>query len=91
MAASAVPGSKPLVGSVQIDHEKVQAFGGSPAHEDMSLASLIPNSGIILIGEGAPEVEEPLEKRQQLQLPSGHKIRVSAPALRDGNVLCSVL
>jgi hypothetical protein len=68
-----------------------QAFGESPTHEDISLASMVPNSGIILIGEGAPEVDESLEKRQQLQLPNGRKIRVSAPALRDGNVLCSVL
>ena len=70
---------------------RTQAFGKSPAREDISLASVVHNSGIILIGEDAPEGPATTERRPQLLLSSGRRIRVPAIVLRDGNVLCSAL
>ena len=71
----------------------MQAFGAPPAGGDYSVGSMVPNSGIILIGEDVPDSsKEASTERQQLQLTNGRKIWLpDAYALGDGNVLsCKV-
>ena len=70
----------------------VQAFGAPLAGGDDSMDSMVPNNGIILIGEDAPASAKQSSTERKLQLPNGCKILLpDGYALGDGNVLsCKV-
>ena len=69
----------------------VQAFGEKPLGADAQLDPMVPNSGVILIGESADKSTESANTSPQLQLPSGRKwgFEYEYAILIDGNVLSS--
>jgi hypothetical protein len=48
---------------------------------------VVPNSGVILIGESAEKTTEATDKSPQLQLPGGRKWGIEYATLVDGSVL----